>query len=197
MVKLPKCYDFRSPGPVDPALIAKRMATVEKLAERIACQPLTGEQADLATDAILAAKPCGVSVGAPWLRNEPASGGPPDARQTVLAKAAGLAAVAAALASLPNALPGGGAMALAEMHLAEAVRLQRSAGGAARGAIQTQEASAWWAPWVEQYRQLRIVGRPPGAARRAVEQSMMQAGAVLPSTGELPDNRTLRTRLTG
>ena len=88
-------------------------------------------------------------------------------------------------------------MALAEMHLAEAVRLQRSAGGAARGAIQKHEASAWWAPWVEQYRQLRTVGRPPVAARHAVVQSMIQAGVVLPSTGELPDDRTLRTRLTG
>ena len=61
------------------------------------------------------------------------SGGPPNACRSAQAEVVGLASAASSLALLPSHLTVVEAMAMAEMYLAAAKRMQRKAGGLARG----------------------------------------------------------------
>ena len=167
-------------------------------------RPLTRGQSWLAVSTMLAVLPSGFTVRHTWCNvveedvvdDEEITTSALDARQRALAESAGYAAAAEGLAS-HYVLSNPEHLALAELYLSKAVKLQRSAGGAARGSSQTRAAKAWWRPWIEHFQQLVVAGLSTREARHATLQAMVSAGAVLPSTGELPDDRTLRTRLTG
>ena len=170
------------PVPIDIQVVRDRAAEIEIEAGRFALQPLlTREECDIATNAVLAAG----GSWAPWLDwvadGDMPSGGPPNACRSAQAEAAGLASVASSLASLPSHLTVAEAMAMAEMYLAAAVRMQRKAGRMARGDQQRADAAVWWRPWQERYRQLRAAGMNVAEARRAVAAEMVDAGVTLPA----------------
>lgn len=173
--------------PLDPAALAGRVATLRADADRIADRPLTAAQQELAGRIVLDATEGRTAPWAPWERYDALPGGEPDAAATAIAEAVGHAAAASQLASLDPLH-----LAHAELHLAWAVKLLRTAGGAARGSRQGAAAAAWWAPWQRHYRGLMTAGLSQRSARHGTYQAMVAAGATLPTTGELPDDRSLR-----